>query len=510
MPRIEIRTPRYQDYLAPDPWYKSIGRAGEALQSGLERAQAQRAANKRAQAQAAEQERRFAIEEERAKASLLKETNALAEKQAKSAEREADREAVVQGLTEIGAKQTGRAREEQVRNALASPGGLLGPFGLAQSLARGAPNTMEVEARAAGRMELAKRMSPGAGRMFLEREAKIEKQQVLAQGYEAEFKALENALMDGAFDDPFLTPSKPGQVAAPSEQAQAKAKQYAQALQDELAAGRPPGEVHKRLAEEYDINAKLSARKKAWEKADTRADAMLEQMREMAVNVDTGVNPITGKSDRDELSEWLAIAAAEWERVSKVSFRRANDPDASLAELRKFLYRSQETTDQEAFLAGMERTPPLGITQEQVVGAATAGESQENAPGRAGLAPPQASQARSGAKRTDTGARPSDAEVKAGAPAREAERAKRGLQQTRKGSEPTKDLTPAKEKSLRGLVQERAKKTLAAGDEGERVQAAAEIIKAIRTELGIDPNSPGAKAAIRDELNRIWTAVRGG
>jgi hypothetical protein len=473
VPRITIRTPQAADYLLPGSSYEDIGRAGQILAGGLERAQERRAANKRAQLQHQEDMRRLDIEEQRAQASLAKEANALAAKQAAADERDADRQAVTQGLAEMGSKAVGRAQQDQVKRALASPGGLLGPFGMATALAKGTPETLAVQQRMAGKMELAKRMSPAAGRAFLARETAAEKQTVLTQGYQEEMQALDNAVREGKFDDPFGPDSTGGEQ---SDQGAAKAKELAKKLQEGLAAGQPPGLVHKEIQNAYDLHAKLSARKAGWEAADLKVKEMLDQMRVLANNAPAGVDPDTGKSIRGELIERAHAVEGEWQRTIGLpgvseSYRRATDPDKDVGELTKLLFGAQTEASPDAVLAEMNAAAAAkGPAQQEQDMALATGAGSARKPTRTAQAAPGAKGAAGGSVPRGTPSRAPQGDKQAG--------------------------------QIRSIVQAELSKALQFGAKVDRTASIKGLLDRLEHDLGLDMADQKVREQVREAMSQ--------
>jgi len=426
---------------------------------------------------AKERERQFQIQEQRAQASLAREQNLAAARAEKAQEQEEGREALKATIQEQSDKALGVAHQEQVRRALESPEGLLGPFGMASALAKGAPNTMRVKERWAGYKELASRMDPSHGRTWLndtlKRDAAEEKQRVIAEGYAEEAQALDVAIKEGKFDDPFGPVSKEGE---PSEEGGALAQQLAKALQDGLAARKPPGAVHKALALVHAKHAKLSARKAGWEAADLRVKEMLDQMRVLANNAPDGVDPDTGKSIRGELIERAHAAEGEWQRTIGLpgvseSYRRATDPAKDVGEITKLLFGAQTEASPDAVLqemnAAAEAKGPAQQAEDMAL-ATGAGPARKSS---------RTAQAAPGAKGAAGGS------VPRGTPTRAPEGGKQAGQ-------------------IRSIVQEEVAGALAGGSKNSRATAIKGLLDRLEHDLGLDMSDQGVRAAVREAISQ--------
>lgn len=504
MPRVEIRVPRYQDYLAPghEASYNAYGRAGQALQSGLEHAQSRRDANRRARAE-------MEVDAQRAQASLLKEANALADKQAAATEDEANRQAVVTTIQEEGAKARGQAEEEQVKQAMASPGGILGPFGMAQALAKGAPNTLKVKARWDGYQELAKRMDPRFAQSWLndtlQRDAAEEKQRIITEGYAEEMKQLDTAIKEGWFDDPFGPDSKGGEVSDGSQQ---MAEEIGKGIQTGLAAGQAPGAASKTLALAHAKRKQLVARKAAWEEADQRAAKLFTSIRELAEGAGTGIDPATGGSLGAELADRLAVAQGEWAGTRGLpgmseEYRKTNSPDKALGELKKILFRAQVQADPQQFLENAALPP--GPSQDQVVAAATGAQGAIGVPAQGAQGPQDG-----GARRAPTtypfGRTIEEAVENGYLPrselARTATQDAQGAGQAPQGRK-GKQKAPAasREEQVGAVIQEELGR-LQAAPKNERRAAIKGMLDRLEHDFGLDMDDPGVAAAIKNAISQ--------
>ena len=500
MPRIVVQHYDPEDFYSAGPLAAGIAHAGHDIAAGIN------------------QSRALDIAELRAKRELASEANRAAANEARAGEREADRQAVVGELQRQGDQATGVAAREALKKAIASPEGFLGPFGSINTavLRKSFEDASEQHRRTVADVEQAGRMSPPAAERFLQRRQKERQQEVLNEGYAKEGEALQNALADGKFEDPFLTPNwKPGQP--PSESAVKKAQELTDGLKQQLQAGRPPGVAHKEIQQAYDLNAKLTRRYRAWEKADKEAEEMLGQLRTIALSAPQGVDPITGNDMRADMVQRVADAEAEWERTRAMSHRRGKDPADELGGIQKILFGVEASANPEDFLAQQERAARARAvkvpTQEEVVGAAgamdpeafAAGGPQGAMPARAPQAPPRT--AKAGAK-TDTGRRPSDTEVAQGRPAREAERQKRGIpgRTARRGSAPRTTVTADDERGIQAVIRSKGPELRSQGNPTEAIRA---LQRMVEQELGLDPNSDAVDAAITAAMKQIVTAAKG-
>lgn len=325
----------------------SAGRAFEQLGQNITElvglSVRQREAKRRAAQAEAIANRRMDLEEQRAKAMLLREEN-------KAAEREADMEGSIKQARGEAAGAAGEALPGALEESM--KGGMLGPFGFLNKkpLEKAAARAQKIQATMEVNIEQARRMSPAAADRFLRRETENLKQSLLVEDYGEEFAALENALTSGKFEDPFMVPKKGDGPQEPSEEAMAKAEGYKKLLTQSLKEKKPPGGVLKLLESEYKKHDGLVARKAAWEDSDVRAKKMLTQLQDIAASIPAGVDPETGKDSQEEFAEKLASAASGWASTNDIEFRRSNNPRDSLAGLQKILFGARAGADPEKFV----------------------------------------------------------------------------------------------------------------------------------------------------------------
>lgn len=494
MPRIVVQQFDPSDFYHAGPLAAGIAHAGHDISEGIRK------------------NRALDIEELRAKKQLQAEINRAKAGSEREAQVEAERTAILESARKEANARIGVQTREALKEAISTPGGALGPFGFLNTKAfqEGMGGAVAIEQQTQADLEQAARMTPAAATRFLDRRKKERKQEAIQTGYEKESIALQNALMDGKLEDPFLTPNwKPGQP--PSEAAMKKAQELTKGLQDDLNAGNPPGRGHDEIVKAYNENAKLTRLYKDWEKADATAEEMLLQIRNIAANAPQGIDPITGDDMRAELVERVANAEAEWERTRAMSYRKSETPVKSLGDLQKILFGVEAKTNDEGFLSQRGQAARMRAFQtpseEEIVQASTAMDpASAAARGPAGKAPAQARQAAPMGKKTDTGKRASDAEIEAGRPGREAERQARGLPgRTRTKGGKLRPVTNERDaKTLAGFVTERVRQTFQAGPGFDRLGATELMLEAVDKELGIDPNDPKALQIIREAIVQAY------
>ncbi len=431
--------------------------AGANLAKIGERLSAHRQRQRAEQARAAEANRRLDIAEENAKTSLLRESRMLSEAKAREDMRSAGREGSIREIEEVGGREVQRGArrgaQEGLEQAVNSSGGVLGPFGVMSRVAgSAAKGAMEAQRRVAESVELARRMSPPDARAELERVKARETQAVLEQGFQDDAKSLQEAVADGVIDD-------------------AKAKQYTKALQTALREKRNPGAIRERIAKEYDIHSKLVNRQDDWAKADKKAGALLDQLHQLVESAPDGVDPESGASIKQSMTERLAKAKGEWARTGYQTFRMKEDPATSLGGLQALIFGAQAEADPQGFVeedAG-SRIPPPSAGQKTAMGV--------NGPMRRGGS--QAAQARPGA-----------GQVAGGAVAQPAAR----------------PAPPGEREQLAAVVQDGARVALTAGSQKERRGRMKELLVQVADSLGLDPTDPSVIAVVREQL----AAVHGG
>lgn len=391
--------------------------------------------------------RRLDIAELVAKQKLLRESNLTAAREAKAAQAEAAQQASLQAGQEFVQQGVAQRARPNLEAALASPGGVLGPFGMLnpRMLGQMAQRQAQTAATLGQKAELAARMSPEAARGYLTREAGKEKKAILAEGYARALESVQDAQADGVF-----TPQE--------------AKTFTNLLQTAAAKGKDPGEIQTRIAKRYDLHTKLTQRAGEWEKADAQAQEMLGALEQLIGRVGGGVDPNTGLSPQDQMRERLGKAQAEWGRTAFPSFRMKTDPGASLAGLQKLLVEGQAVGDPMA---------PQRGTNLDVSRAPTIANTQRGAPPR----------------QTGQGGIPNLAEGTL---------TKRRGQPSPRGTKPMsrEDI----EGALRNLVTQNARValTVGAGREGMR-----KLVQTIAANLGVEVLPPEVLAIVRDELDKI-------
>jgi hypothetical protein len=334
MPRISFR-----DYLPPGhrPWYEHVVDAGNAIAGGIAGYRREKRADAAAQAEAEEQaardEREFAIEETRAKASLLAESNRATLIKAKADEDAAEKLGYIERLQERAGNDMRDRVSLGVKKALGSPGGVLGPFGLLGRVVGGAAGGAAQSAAKWGpKVALAKRMSADGARRYLEDEAELAKGAVLGEGFQEDSRAVLNGVADGV-----LTP----------EAGQGLVNDLARALR----TGGSPGAVSAEVTKAYDEHAKAVARAQSWVDTDRKAG-------ELFVTLDDLAGKAESPSAAKALRTMAATARSEWARTQVDTYRNDQgkpDGPTALAALEGLVWRAQAVAEEP--LTGPQYSP---------------------------------------------------------------------------------------------------------------------------------------------------------
>jgi hypothetical protein len=504
---------------------EAVARAGSAFGGAIEQIHRQKELEARQKIEDAQRNRALDIQEQNAQAKLLREQGALQQNAAVKQD-------ALDRLDQMAEANTRDAAAEGVRQSLASPGGVLGPFGIASRAAMGGAQAVaETQQEFAGKRALAEQMTGPAAQAFLVREARDMKVAALKRGYAEEGQALQHALQDGVFEDPATmferaSSGKTPKEVPPSAQAQAEAKRYAEALQSAIAEGRSPGDVHARLAHQYDVHRQIVQRAKAWPLADQRAAELQDTLRKVLAETPNTVDPLTGDNPHADLQERLAQMDGEWARTQYQTFRMGHDPGDSLAGLQKVLFSATAKSAPGAFqqmdqaMVADRQLPKTDV--QAVAGAASANarggdtsgaerNSYETSAGR-GTTPPsggkregqlQGLAADSAQQKRTAPAMSSEDEKTANAKQR-AERESRGMVgRTRDENAPKRKLTSADDKKkLDGLVRDEAQKTLAAS--GDRKTQMLALRDRIAKDLGLDTSDPRVFSAVKEALSKAY------
>lgn len=474
---------------------EAVSRAGAAFGGAIEQIHREKAAAERQKIEDAQRDRALDIQEQRAQAALLKEQGTLAQGAAVKQD-------ALERLDRMADANTKDAYADGVRKSLASPGGALGPFGVFSRAAQGGVQAAaDAQQEMAGKTALAQQMTGPAAQAFLTREAADMKRRALVRGYQEEGQAVQNALQDGVFEDPAsmferASSGKTPKEVPPSAQAQAQAKQYAEALQSAIAEGRSPGDVHARLAHQYDIHRQIVQRAKSWPVADTKAGEFIDTLRGILAETPSGIDPKTGTDAHADLRERLAQMDGEWARTQYQTFRVAHDPGDSISGLQKVLFSATAKSAPDAFMAqdaAVRADQQLPKTNADVVQAAAGANSR--ASGLDGSAVPRGTPA---ARKTDTGERASEEQIAAAAPARAAERERRGFKSQ---SDAKPNATRADgARQIKSIVAAEVQRGMASGaDKRDRIKA---MWKRIVDTTGLDPRDPAVHSLVREALSQ--------
>lgn len=435
MPRITFR-----DYQAGSrPWWEYVGDAGNAVAEGLR----QQHKDTREDAELAQEkdlkQRALAIEEERAKANLLRESNLASARNERQVAQDADRQAAVQGLKELAGQRQAEAFQENLDKAIGSHGGALGPFGIFGAIGTSAAASLaQSQEEFAPKVALAQDMSPAGARMYLEQQQKEAHARIIGKGYQKEAEDLAAGLAEG-----WIPP--------------AIGKELSDLMQQRAAAHLPPGAVHQRIVKLHDMARQQKVRAAGWEDADHKAAELIGVLEKMA---DSSELPAT----RAAMRQKVADAKGEWARTlplgngEESKFRNENEARASLAALEEILFGAQATAD---VPMGIEYTPDRSKLLEW---------RAQN--------PLSKEQIRPG-----------------GAPVPKSKLAP----QPAKPQAPRKLTGKDDEKALRDFVTDNARMAL----KGDVRSGVLELLRRIHKEHGLDPNSPEVLSIVKDQLERI-------
>ena len=463
MPRVIVRQYRPEDFDYGQPFARGVAEAGQALGRGIQ-------ASGEARDKRDREEKDYQIQLQKAEAATLREQRMAAEYEERATSREADRAAVVEGLEKLGAEKAGAEWQKGVQEALRSPGGVLGPFGMLnpRKIAGSARGAMEAQKQMLGDVEQAKRMTPSAARRFLTDRTEERKLELVTRAYEEETADLQKALQDGAFEDPLaiFASAGSGKVQPPSETAMRRAEDFGKALRQALQDKKMPGETSKRLQEVYDQHRKIRQRAVGWKKADVDAVEMLDTFQQLAAKVE---NPEL----RDPLLGKLAEARGEWARTEYPSFRVANEPADTLGKLQALIFDAQALQGSVEPTA-TERNAKIQEDYIRAVGG-TRGPIPSAPPAKRGRSSPE--------RQRQTQAAP--------APSAPAKRQPKGGKRT--------DV-----QALENYVVEHAQDALRAGSREERVTAIERMVDgAVRT-FGVNRDDPRVRRVIRQALSKAF------
>jgi hypothetical protein len=335
MPRITFR-----DYtMNSRPWWEYIGDAGKEIAGGVNEAHKERVHAGELEKEQALKERALAIEEQNAKARVLGQANIAAAREERDKALEAQKTAALQGLEKIAQQQRGDATEAAISDAVKSPEGALGPFGILGNkfFAKVAEGFGNVEETMGPKIEFAKQMTAAGATAYLTKETAQEKQRIHAQAYQHEADAVQGAVVDGV-----ITPEQGRDFITPIQQSI-----------HSMAKGGPPtvapGATRERLAKAYDLHAKVMKRAAGWEESDKRAGELISTLKGMAIQA-------TDPKVRQALLDKVSAAQGEWARTQHEDFRSKNDGEASVGGLEAVLFGAQAA-------AGELATPPSYQTQ---------------------------------------------------------------------------------------------------------------------------------------------------
>lgn len=480
---------------------EAVSRAGNTLGGAINQQRRERIAIEQQKVVNRQKDQALDIAEQRAQATLLREQGHFASDAAVKKD-------ALDRLDKLNQERMQGDAEHALRTSLSTPGGALGPFGVFSRAAQASVQAVaEAKQQMAGKVALAQEMTGTAAHGFMTREAADLKRHVLVRGYQEEGQALQHALQDGVFEDPATmferaASGKTPKEMPPSAGAQQQAKQYAEALQSAIAEGRSPGDVHARLAHQYDIHRQIVQRAKNWPVADTKAAELMDTLRGILAETPSGFDPNTQTDAHAELQQRLAQMDGEWARTQYQTFRMGHEPGDSLAGLQKVLFSASAKFAPDTFMrqdAVVRADQQLPKTNADVVQAAAGANSR--ASGLDGSAVPRGTPA---ARKTDTGQRASPDEIAAAEPARAAEREKRGfIGHTRDHNTPKRKMAgEADLKKLRGLVHDEAQKTLSAG--GDRKAQVLALRERISKELGLDTSDPRVFSAVKQALSDVY------
>jgi hypothetical protein len=396
---------------------------------------------------------RLDLERQRAEIQLMREERMASLQEQKAGEREADREAVQTGFGELQQTAETNAGQQGFQQAMGAPGAVdLGPFGLLGAAGAGAAAQAQARQRMEGHKALAARMSPEAARGYLARETVNEEKALRAQGFDEEKRMLQKAA-DPETGDGYLSPEE--------------SKLLESALRTEIASGRPPGQITKRLQVRYAQVEKTRLRDEEWVGADGQAEEMIAAIGGATMNAPKGINPLTGKSAQAEMAGRLAKAKAEWEKTKHKSYRISHGPAESLEALQAVLYGAEAEADPAGFAhrAQAEATDQAG----------------RHARGEAPFRPLEQRGTAAGGGGAATAAAPPK---KAGGPKR------------------------TDEERLAGQVQRGAQEALRAGPGPQRKARIKELLNQIADALGLDPEHPVVLERVREALQAAHAPQR--
>ena len=384
------------------------------------------------------------------------------------------KELVEKKLQEQASQETRAAMDQNLKEAMQSPGGVLGPYGI---LSQGRLKSLgeqgdKIKSQLATDKELARRMAPGTAEKYLSGRQAEYKQALLERGYEEEFKEVNRGLSSGVFDDPrsiYLGADSKGS-GEPSEKAIQEAEMFNQDLQESLKAGKPPGQISKRIMERFDAHRQIRQRAKGWKQADERADKLFGSMEEV-------FQAVEDPEARQAMTEKLAKARGEWARTEYVDHRVASDPSKDLATIQGFLFEQQALAG--GGPEGMSRPPAqearaLRAEQPKLDPPAPSNWPFNQIPQDAAGGPP-------GAPGPQMAPEPSPAP---GAPPAGAEAPQMDRQS----------------QQLVAMVKDEAQGALRAGSREERVKRIGELRKRIARDLGLDVTDEKVKALVRQAL----------
>lgn len=422
MPRIVLRPITVEPNLHLG---KAIADAGGILSKGIEGHRKQK------------------VEEQRAAAAVLKEKRLAEERNFAKEQAEADRQAVTDKIGQVENENLAMAQRKAIRDALASPGGALGPFGVMnpRALASGMQSSLEIKQRMDVRGEMAAKMSVPAAHRFMLDAAEEERKTAVEKGYHTELEALQDAIGSGKIDP------KTG-------------KDLSKELQGAIKDGRAPGEIHQRVVKAVELFEAAKRRSVGWQEADQKAVGIigaLEQVMQLTTNPEV----------RDRLKQMVADGRSEWGRTEDGPggnpFRAKNDSQDSLHALEKILFEAQGISEL-----------PVGrtSTEANVAGAQTH------------------------KLMTDPVARQKFLESRGGS----------GPQPGAPREKPArKAFTGERETELaRDLVRRAAQGALASGSKADRRSSMKALLKDVADTLGLDSTSPEVLAIVREELSRAY------
>jgi len=413
---------------------ESIAEAGQDIAGIIERKRSEEREAKLAG-------QRLDVERARALQAALRERRILAEHEQAQGERAAEMQDFEERAGAHQQQVMGREVGTAFAQGLVGPGGKLGPFGSmnARALGEAAKAAHAVQQRMAGRMELARQMAPTAAKAWLAREVEGEKVEIKKQGYKNELVKLQDAIAEGVITD------------------EKRIKEYQKAIRTGIRTGEAPGEVEKRLAQEYDIQAKLRVREQDWAHGDKEAADLLASVGETFKKLPAEF--------QDKMQAKLGEAKTEWQRTRSPTYREKNDAGPSISGIQQILFGMQAAENPKAFAGGLEE-------ERNRLDLEALGESETRRPRNMRAAPPA-----------------SAAVPQRSAPSGAAAAVKKSPEQL-----------------VRGYVRDNADIVLAAG--GSSVEKVRKLRESIARDLGVDPYSPEARAALRDELENVLKGRR--